>query len=51
MHEMQEANYDYRYVDNFSANVELVVPSTITIENNLRTSAKVLNIKGLLPWR
>jgi hypothetical protein len=51
MHEMQDANYDYRFVDNFPANIELVVPWTVTIENNLKTSVKVPNIKGLLPWR
>lgn len=51
MNQMQEANYDYRYVDFFDANVELIVPSIVVVESNLKSSAKTLNLKTLLPWR
>lgn len=51
MDKMQDANYDYRFVDNFSANIELIVPPTVVVENNLKSPVKIPNLKGLLPWR
>jgi hypothetical protein len=51
MDKMQEANYEHRYVDVFPGNIELVVPLTVVVENNLKSPVKTPNIKGLLPWR
>lgn len=51
MNQMQEANYPYRYVDGFSANIELVVPPVIEVVNDLKSPVKIPDIKGMLPWR
>lgn len=51
MNKMQEANYPYRYVDAFDANVELVVPQVIEVVNDLKSPVKIPDIKGMLPWR
>lgn len=51
MNKMQDANYDYRFVDGFPANIELVVPSTVIVENDFKSPVKIPNIKESLPWR
>lgn len=51
MNKMQDANYEYRFVDGFPANIELIVPPVIIVENDLKSPVKIPDIKGLLPWR
>lgn len=51
MNHIQDANFNYRFTDLFPADIELVVPQTVTIENNLLPLSSIPNIKELLPWR
>jgi hypothetical protein len=51
MHHVQDANYEYRFVDGFMANQILVIPQEVTIENNLRYDIGIKNLGELLPWR
>ena len=53
MHHLQDANFLYRFTGFFPANIELEVPQTVTIENDLNSviEQKYLDIKKLLPWR
>lgn len=51
MHRMMEANYDYRFMDFFPADIRLEVPQTVTIANDLRADINFPDIKRLLPWR
>jgi hypothetical protein len=49
-HFLQDANYEYRFVDRFQAGIVLVCPSPVTIELN-RRGPKLPDIKKLQPWR
>jgi len=51
MNYIQDANFDYRFQDLFPADIELVVPQEVTIENNLVPLTNIPNIEQLLPWR
>jgi hypothetical protein len=51
MHWMQDANYEYRFVEIFPANVVLQVPARVVVENDLRPTQEIVDIQGLLPWR
>jgi hypothetical protein len=51
MHFVQDANYDYRFVDGFPADIELALPKTITVGIDLKHPVQIPNIKQLLPWR
>lgn len=51
MHVMQDANYNYRFMDRFPPDLNLIVPETATIENNHKTFTIPPNVKALLPWR
>jgi hypothetical protein len=50
-HHVQDANYDHRDVDGFPANIILVIPQEVTIENNLKRTVGIKNLGQLLPWR
>jgi hypothetical protein len=51
MHHIQDANYERRFVDAFPANVVLVIPQEVTIENDLKHNVGIKNLGQLLPWR
>jgi len=50
MHFVQDANFDYRFVDAFPANVRLVIPSRVQIGMDLRP-VQTPDIRRMLPWR
>jgi len=50
MHFIQDANFDYRFVDEFPASVILVLPQVVTLQYNLKTRMAVPDLKALLPW-
>jgi hypothetical protein len=47
---IQDANYDHRFVDRFSAGVILDCPSTVILDRDLK-GPKIPDIKKLQPWR
>jgi phage tail protein X len=51
MHFMQDANYEYREVGFFLADVLLIVPPVVQLNNDLKHPVKIPNLKELLPWR
>jgi hypothetical protein len=50
MHFVQDANFDYRFVDEFEASVVLALPQIVTLQNNLKTRKAIPDLKALLPW-
>lgn len=50
MHFIQDANFDHRFVDEFPASVVLALPSSVTLQYNLKTRRATPDLKALLPW-
>jgi len=50
MHALQDANYEHREVDRFSAGIILDCPATVTIALNMK-GPKLPDIQKLQPWR
>lgn len=52
MHHVQDANFDYRFVDAFQPDIVLSIPSPVFVQYNLNyTQTKIPDIGTLLPWR
>lgn len=47
---IQDANYQYRFMDRFGGDVLVDCPETVTIELNVK-GPKLPNMKKLQPWR
>lgn len=50
-HAIQEYNTAYIYQDFFPANIRIMLPEEITIEENLKTGIKIPKVQEALPWR
>jgi hypothetical protein len=50
MHEVQDANFNERFVDEFAGGILLDIPASVTLENNLKSHVPSPNLKQLLPW-
>jgi hypothetical protein len=50
MHFIQDANFDHRFVDAFPGGMVLDLPSSVTVEINLKSRRAIPNLKQLLPW-
>jgi hypothetical protein len=50
MNFVQDANFEERFVDEFSGGVLLDLMPSVTVENNLKSHISAPNLKQLLPW-
>jgi hypothetical protein len=50
MSQIQDANFDLRFTDEFAGGVLVDLPTTVTLENNLKSHIAIPNLKQLLPW-
>lgn len=51
MNFVQDANFDYRFIDVFGGDVLLTIPQAVTVGTNRKIQKVLPDLEKLLPWR